>query len=122
MTINKYYFEKKNFIYLLDEPVSIFQIEKIIKMNLILKNFKVKFISSENLFYSKKQIENYFKFTPKKEIPRKISKFRNSKEWEIFLKSLTKDDLFFSFRDTKKNKLNATDIELFKKYNKELFF
>ena len=91
-------------------------------MNLILKNFKVKFISSENLFYSKKQIENYFKFTPKKEIPRKISKFRNSKEWEIFLKSLTKDDLFFSFRDTKKNKLNATDIELFKKYNIRTIF
>ena len=86
--------KKKTLYICLDEPVSIFQIEKIIKMNLILKNFKVKFISSENLFYSKKQIENYFKFTPKKEIPRKISKFRNSKEWEIFLKSLTKDDLF----------------------------
>ena len=114
--------KKKTLYICLDEPVSIFQIEKIIKMNLILKNFKVKFISSENLFYSKKQIENYFKFTPKKEIPRKISKFRNSKEWEIFLKSLTKDDLFFSFRDTKKNKLNATDIELFEKYNIRTIF
>ena len=92
-------------------------------MNWILKNFKVKFISVENLFYSKKQIENYFKFTPKKEILRKISKFRNLKEWEIFLKSIKKDDLFFVFRDTKSNKFSATDIELFKKYNiRTIFF
>lgn len=114
--------KKKTLYICLDEPVGIFQIEKIIKMNLVLKNFKVKFISSENLFFSKKQIENYFKFTPKKEIPKKISKFKNLKEWEIFLKSITKDDLFFSFRDTKKNKLNTTDIELFEKYNIRTIF
>ena len=109
---------KKKTLYInLDEPSGIFQIEKFVKMNLTLKNFKVKFISSENLSYSKKNIENYLKFTPKKEIPRKISKFKNSKEWEIFLKSVTKDDLFCVFRDTKENKLNATDIELFKRYN-----
>ena len=114
---------KKKTLYIYrDEPAGIFQIEKYIKMNLILKNFKVKFISSENLFYSKKQIENYFKFTPKKEIPRKISKFRNSKEWEIFLKSVKKDDLFFVFRDTKNNKFSATEIELFKRYNIRTIF
>ena len=115
---------KKKTLYIYsDEPSGIFQIEKCIKMNWILKNFKIKFISVENLFYSKKQIENYFKFTPKKEILRKISKFRNLKEWEIFLKSIKKDDLFFVFRDTKSNKFSATDIELFKKYNiRTIFF
>lgn len=114
--------KRKTLYIYLDQPASVFQIEKLVKMNLILKNFKVRFISSENLFYPKKNIEKYYNFTPKKEIPKKISKFKNLKEREVFFKNVTVDDLFLVNRYLDQNELNVTDIELFKRHNIRTIF
>ena len=115
---------KKYFLYIYrDEPTGIFQIEKKIKLNSKFKNFNLKFISTEKINYSKKDIKNYYKFTPKKEIYKKVIKFKNLQEFKIFLKNLKKGDLLFVFgRFTTANKRNSYDLDLFKKYNVKTIF
>ena len=106
-----------------DQPGSIFQIEKLFKMNLKLKKYNLKFISTEKLNYSKQSIVKYFQNTPKKEIPKKMIKFKNLQEFETFVKKLKKDDLVLvANRTTTKNKYNSFDLNLFKKYKIHTIF
>ena len=92
-------------------------------MNSNLKNFNTKFISTEKINYSDKDIKNYFRFTPKKEIIKKTIKFKNFKEFEIFLKNLKKGDLLFiENRFTTEDKHNSYDLDLFKKYKVKTMF
>jgi len=109
---------KKNNLYIYrDQPATVFQIEKSIKTNSSFKKFNLKFISTEKMNYSNEDIKKYFKFTPKKEIIKKTIKFKNLKEFEIFLKNLKKGDLLFvENRFTTEDKHNSYDLNLFKKY------
>ena len=103
---------KKNNLYIyIDQPAGVFQIEKTIKTNSSFKNFNLKFISNEKINYSNEDIKKYFKFTPKKEILKKAIKFKNLKEFEIFLKNLKKGDLLFiENRFTTEDKHNSYDL------------
>ena len=115
---------KKNNLYIYrDQPATVFQIEKSIKTNSSFKNFNLKFISTERINYSNEDIKKYFKFTPKKEIIKKTIKFKNLKEFEIFIKNLKKGDLLFiENRFTTEDKHNSYDLNLFKKYNVKTIF
>ena len=68
---------KKNNLYIYSEqPATVFQIEKTIKIDSKFKNFNIKFISTEKINYSSKDIKNYLKFTPDKQIIKNIIKFK----------------------------------------------
>ena len=85
---------KKNNLYIYrDQPATIFQIEKLIKINTSFKKFNLKFISTEKINYTDSDIKKYYKFTPEKEIIKKTIKFKNFREFEVFLKNLKKGDL-----------------------------
>ena len=85
--------------------------------NLKLKNFKVKTISTQNIHFKKRDIKKYYKNTPIKEIPKKVKFFNSIKQFENFLKSVKKKDVFF-FRERSyvQNKLNNYDLNLFNKH------
>ena len=115
---------KKNNLYIYSEqPATVFQIEKTIKINSNLKNFNIKLISTEKINYSSKDIKNYFKFTPDKQIIKNIIKFKNLKEFENFLKKLKKGDLLFiEHRFTTEDKHKSYDLDLFEKYKVNTIF
>ena len=115
---------KKNNLYIYrDQPAGVFQMEKTIKMNSNLRNFNIKFISTEKINYTSKDIKNYFKFTPNKEIIKKTTKFKSFKEFETFLSKLKKGDfLFVENRFTTEDKHKSYDLDLFEKYKVNTIF
>jgi hypothetical protein len=115
---------KKNNLYIYSEqPATVFQIEKTIKINSKFKNFNIKFISTEKINYSSKDIKNYLKFTPDKQIIKNIIKFKNIKEFENFLRKLKKGDLLFvEHRFTTEDKHKSYDLDLFAKYKVNTIF
>ena len=115
---------KKNNLYIYSEqPATVFQIEKTIKINSNFKNFNIKFISTEKINYSSKDIKNYLKFTPDKQIIKNIIKFKNLIEFENFLKKLKKGDLLFvEHRFTTEDKHKSYDLDLFAKYKVNTIF
>ncbi len=109
---------KKNLYIYFDQPTGLFQIEKKIKINSSFKNYNLKYISTEKINYSNKDIKKYYKFTPIKEILKKKIEFKNFKEFEIFLKNLSQDDILLVLgRSTTENKHNSYDLDLFEKHN-----
>jgi hypothetical protein len=115
---------KKNklFIYL-DQPAGNQQLEKVFPKKMQLRNYKIEYISTQKINFSKKQINEYYKRTPKKDVPNFIKNLSNLTEFENFLKKLNKKDLIFiRERSVTADKRKNFDLYLFKKYNIRTIF
>ncbi len=102
----------------MDQPFANQQMNFVFPKKLKLKNFQTKIISTQNIHFKKTDINNYYKKTPKKEIPKKVKFLNSIVQFENFLKKVKeKDIIFFRERSWVKNRLNNYDLSLFKKYN-----
>jgi len=110
---------KKNFFYIyIDQPFAKQQMEMTFPKKFKLKNYSLKIISTQNMNFKKEDIRDYYKKTPKKDIPKKVKYFNSLSEFENFLKKVKKNDLFFiRERSFISNHLKDYDLELIKKYN-----
>ncbi len=115
---------KKNYIYCyLDQPSGRQQLNKVFPENKKLKNYIVKYFTTENMNFSKKDILDYYKETPKKDIPRNMLHINNLSQFENFLKTISKNDLvFIRERSFTQNKGKDYDLKLFKKYKVNTIF
>lgn len=116
---------KKNHIYFyLDQPSGNEQLRKVIPKIKNLKNYKVKYISTERINFSKKDLFNYYKHSSKDDIPKDILRFKNLNHFEKYLKKISKNSLLFiRERSFNKNNNYNYDLNLFKKYRiKTIFF
>ena len=65
--------------------------------------------------FSKKDILDYYKETPKKDIPRNMLHINNLSQFENFLKTISKKDLvFIRARTFTRNKGKDYDLKIFK--------
>jgi hypothetical protein len=115
---------KKNYIYLyLDQPAGNEQLYKVFPKNKKLKNYIVKYISSEKINFPKKDLNQYYKHSSKFDVPKNIIKFKNKLNFENFLKELSKNDyIFIRERSFLRNKGLDYDLQLLKKFSVNTIF
>ncbi len=114
---------KKNFFIYLDQPAGNQQLEKVFPNKIDLKNYNVKYISTQKINFSNKQINEYYKNTSKKDIPKFIKNIPSIKKLENFLKKLDKNDIIFvRERSVTADKRKNFDLNLFKKYKIKTIF
>ena len=85
---------KKKKIYLyLDSPVTKYQINNILPRDFEFYKDLV-FINTSHLNYSKKQVRDFYKKTPKSEIPKNMINFKNLNDLSFFISKINKNDIF----------------------------
>ncbi len=115
---------KKNYIYLyLDQPSGNEQLCKVLPRSLNLKNYKTKYISTENINFPKEDLYQYYKNSSKYDVPKNIIRFKNEKHFENFLNKISHSDyIFIRERSFVNNKGLDYDLNLFKKYRIKTIF
>ena len=92
------------------------------------KKFKLnkyisKYVTAENISFSKKKIHDYYRSTPSSDIPKNLIYINNTFELESFLQKVSKKDLIFvRERSVTAGRLQNYDLRLFKKYNVRTIF
>ena len=115
---------RKKIYFYFDQPAGNEQLYKVLPKKLKLKNYQIKYFSTEKINFSKKDLFNYHKNSPKHDIPNNIIKFKNKKSFENFVKKISINDYVFIRERSflKDNNLNY-DLKLFEKYGiKTIFF
>ena len=114
---------KKNFFIYLDQPAGKQQLEKVLPIKVNLKNYNVKYISTQKINFSNKQINDYYKNSSKKDLKYSIINIPSEKKLENFLKKLDKNDIIFvRERSVTADKRKNFDLNLFKKYQIKTIF
>ena len=81
------------------------------------QKFNLKFLSTQNISFTKDEIRNYYKSTPSNEIPKNIIYLNSKNEFENFIKKIKPEDLvFLRERSINAIKFKNFDLKLFKKY------
>ena len=114
----------KNFFFIyLDQPAGKQQLEMVLPNKFNLKNYKIKYISTQKINFSNKQINNYYKNSSQKDIPKSVKDISSFEKLENFLKKLDKKDIIFiRERSVSANKRINFDLNLFKKYKIKTIF
>ena len=114
---------KKNFFIYLDQPSGKQQLEKVFPNKINLKNYNVKYISTQKINFSNKQINRYYKNSSKKDVPKFIKNISSVKKLENFLKKLGKRDIVFvRERSVTADRKKNFDLNLFEKYKIKTIF
>ncbi len=109
---------KKNNLYIyIDQPFANQQMEMVFPKKFKNPKFNLKFLSTQNISFTKDEIRNYYKSTPSNEIPKNVIYLNSQNEFENYVKKIKSEDLvFLRERSINEIKFNNFDLKLFKKY------
>ncbi len=102
----------------IDSPTSNTHLKKFFPSKIKKLKFNIKFLNTAYLNFKKKNIENFYKKSSKKDLPKNLIKIKSNTEFENYVKKIRhKDYLLILQRGASLEKKNYYDLELFKKYN-----
>lgn len=114
---------RKKIYFYLDQPAGNEQLYKVLPKKLRLKNYQIKYFSTEKINFFKKDLFNYYKNSSRKDIPNNVIKLNSKKNLENFIKKISINDyVFIRERSFLKNNNLDYDLKLFEKYGIKTIF